>query len=237
MKIILALTIMGCNAFVPQHFGDITRTAPLHAETLEGWKIKGQVKPINNFILIEKLEEQGESEGGILLSKSAKIKKTQGKVISVGPGKAHPDSGKLFPMPVETGDNVIYGAYDGTEVQIDGVAFSLIRDDDILVKFKGGEVTVDSVETVNDGILVFVETKEEETSSGLILSAGDDKKRPSTGVVIKVGPGRMAASGDLLPMRVSVGDQVKFRDYAGNEVKIGDKDYSVVKMPDVIAKF
>ena len=170
--------------------------------------------------------------------KKAKIKKTQGKVISVGPGKSHPDSGKLFPMPVTSGDNVVYGQYDGTEVKIDGVSHSLIRDDDILVKYTGDELTVDSVDVVNDGILVFVETRETSTSSGLILSTGgDDNKRPSTGEVVKVGPGRMGSSGDLLPMNVSVGDQVKFMDFAGNEVKIGDKEYSVVKMPEVLAKF
>ncbi len=141
-------------------------------------------------------------------------------------------------MPVAPGDNVVYGQYDGTEVKVDGVLHSLIRDDDILVKFSGDELTEESVDVVNDGILVFVETKEQSTSSGLILSTGGgDSKRPSTGEVVKVGPGRMGASGDLLPMNVSVGDQVKFMDFAGNEVKIGDKEYSVVKMPEVFAKF
>ncbi len=141
-------------------------------------------------------------------------------------------------MPVAPGENVVYGQYDGTEINIDGVLHSLIRDDDILVKFTGDSLTVDSVEVVNDGVLVFVETRETSTSSGLVLSTGGgDSKRPSTGEVVKVGPGRMGASGDFLPMNVNVGDQVKFMDFAGNEVKIGDKEYSVVKMPEVLAKF
>lgn len=243
----IAIVVSGsssfCHAFglAPQSAKITSRTltlTPLHAvKTLEGWKIDGAIKPVNNFILIERAKEEEQSDGGILFSKSAKVKKTQGKVLSVGPGKPHPDSGKPFPMPVSPGDNVVYGQYDGTEVNIDGVTHSLIRDNDILVKFSGDELTVDSVEAVNDGILVFVETKETSTSTGLILSTGENTKRPSTGEVVKVGPGRMGASGELLPMSVAVGDQVKFLDFAGNEVKIGDKEYSMVTMPEVIAKF
>ncbi len=164
--------------------------------------------------------------------------KTEGEVVSVGPGKLHPDSGIPFPMPVEEGDGVIYGRYDGTEVTLDGVTHSLIRDDDILVKFKGGELTMDSVEPVNDGILVRAEDTEGQTSGGLLLAASSDQsKRPSTGVVEKVGPGRMAESGELIPMSVEEGDRVKFMDFAGNEVKIGDVEYTVVKMAEVYAKF
>ena len=159
-------------------------------------------------------------------------------MTSIGPGRAHPDSGILFPMPVSPGDNVVYGQYDGTDINIDGVTHSLIRDENILVKYTGDALTIDSVEAVNDGILVLVETSEKSTSSGLILSTGgSDTQRPSTGEVVKVGPGRMGESGDMLPMNVEVGDQVKFMDFAGNEVKIGDQEYSMVKMCEVIAKF
>jgi chaperonin GroES len=158
--------------------------------------------------------------------------------VDVGPGKSHPESGLLFPMPVEEGDNVIYGKYDGTEVKIDGVTHSLIRDDDILVKFKGDTLTLDNVETVNNCVLVHVVTREEETSGGLILGTSkSSENRPSTGTVVKVGPGKMVASGDIIPMKVKVGDKVKFLDFAGNEVKIGDEDYSVVKMDEIMAKF
>eukprot|EP00553_Chaetoceros_curvisetus_P003382 CAMPEP_0204624930 /NCGR_PEP_ID=MMETSP0717-20131115/10689_1 /ASSEMBLY_ACC=CAM_ASM_000666 /TAXON_ID=230516 /ORGANISM="Chaetoceros curvisetus" /LENGTH=218 /DNA_ID=CAMNT_0051640489 /DNA_START=82 /DNA_END=738 /DNA_ORIENTATION=+ len=214
------------------------RTQPLHAETLEGWKIDGNIKPVNNFILIKKAAVEKETESGIILTKGAAIVKTEGEVVSVGPGKLHPDSGIPFPMPVEEGDGVIYGRYDGTEVTLDGVTHSLIRDDDILVKFKGGELTMDSVEPVNDGILVRAEDTEGQTSGGLLLAASSDQsKRPSTGVVEKVGPGRMAESGELIPMPVQEGDRVKFMDFAGNEVKIGDVEYTVVKMAEVYAKF
>lgn len=167
----------------------------------------------------------------------SKIIKTEGVVEGVGPGKTHPDSGIPFPMPVESGDCVVYGKYDGTEIVVDGESYSLIRDSDILVKFKGDTLTEESVEVINDNLLVFVETKQESTAGGLLLAASNDQKRPSTGTVIKVGPGRMIESGELGLMNVNVGDKVKFMDFAGNEIKIGDKDYSVVKMPEVLAKF
>lgn len=141
-------------------------------------------------------------------------------------------------MPVEKGVNVIYGKYDGTEIKIDGVTHSLIRDDDILVKFKGDTLSLDNVETVNNCVLVHVVTREEETSGGLILGTSkSNESRPSTGTVVKVGPGKMVANGDIIPMNVKVGDKVKFMDFAGNEVKIGDEDYSVVKMDEIMAKF
>mmetsp|Transcript_13111 Transcript_13111/g.24641 ORF Transcript_13111/g.24641 Transcript_13111/m.24641 type:complete len:249 (-) Transcript_13111:50-796(-) len=238
------LALSTCEAFSPFYNGvhPLTTTRMtnqvLKAETLEGWKIDGKIKPVNNFILIKKAEDQKQTETGILLSKTAKIVKTEGTVVDVGPGKLHPDSGRPFPMPVEEGDSVIYGKYDGTELKIDGYTHSLIRDDDILIKFKGGQLTEENVEVVNDCVLVFVETRETETSGGLVLATGsDDQKRPSTGVVVKVGPGRMASNGDLIPMSVDVGDSVKFMDFAGNEIKIGEKEYSVVKMPEILAKF
>ena len=168
----------------------------------------------------------------------AKIQKTEGKVISVGPGSTHPESGKVVPMPVNEGDGVVYGQYDGTEVEYDGDRHTLIRDSDILVKYTGDKLTKDSVEAVGDYVLVQVEMKDEETSSGLILTkAKDDNSRPSTGVVVRVGPGKMASDGEMMPMTVSEGDKVKFRDFAGNEVQIGEEEFSVVKMADVLAKF
>ena len=82
MKLIgIALAIItsssNCNAFAPHQFSGINtsssnnrRSQPLHAEELDGWKIDGLVKPVNNFILIEKEVDATESEGGILLSQS-----------------------------------------------------------------------------------------------------------------------------------------------------------------------
>jgi len=86
-------------------------TTQLFAATtlLEGRKIKGDVKPLNNFLLVRKADAQEQTQGGILLTGKAKIVKTEGTVVAVGPGKTHPDSGLLMEMPINVGDGVVYG--------------------------------------------------------------------------------------------------------------------------------
>jgi chaperonin GroES len=207
------------------------------ASTLDGRKISGAVKPLNNFLLVKVAEAMEKTEGGILLTGKAKIQKTEGTVVSVGPGRTHQDSGVVFDMPVSEGDGIVYGKYDGTEINISGARHTLIRDDDILVKFSG-ELSVDTVDVVRDNVLVAVDRTEEETDGGILIAkSSKSDSKPSTGKVIKVGPGKIASDGKLMPMDVAVGDMVKFRDFAGNEVEIGELEYSVVKMSDVLAKF
>jgi chaperonin GroES len=141
-------------------------------------------------------------------------------------------------MPVASGENVVYGKYDGTEIDIDGDTHTLIRDDDILVKFTGDELILDTVDVVRDNILVKVDKSEEETEGGILLAkSATSEQKPSTGTVVKVGPGKMAADGTLMPMDVAVDDMVKFRDFAGNEVEIQGEEFSVVRMADVLAKY
>jgi len=141
-------------------------------------------------------------------------------------------------MPVEAGEGVVYGKYDGTEVDYDGETHTLIQDSDILVKFTGGELTLDNADVVSDNVLVKVEDNEEETSSGLLIAATSKKGgKPSTGSVVKVGSGKMASNGSIMTVDISVGDMVKFRDFAGNEVDIDGGEYAVVRMTDILAKF
>jgi len=227
----------GVDAFTPGRPA-FTHLSTACAATLEGRTIKGEFKPINNFLLVKKVEAKEQTEGGILLSGKSKIQKTEGQVISVGPGKTHPDSGAVFDMPVSPGESVVYGKYDGTEINYDGKPHTLIRDDDILVKFSGDELSLDTVDVVRDCVLVKVNKKEEETTGGILIAkSSSSEAKPSTGEVVKVGPGRMAADGTMMAMDVEVGDMVKFRDFAGNEVEIDGEDFSVVLMADILAKF
>ena len=162
----------------------------------------------------------------------------EGTVVSTGPGRTHPDSGIIFDMPVVAWDGVLYGKYDGTEINVSGVKHTLIRDDDILVKFTGGELTLEAVDVIRDNVLVYVERKEEETEGGILIAkSSKSEQKPSTGQVVKVGPGKMATDGTLMAMEVALGDMVKFRDFAGNEVEMEGKEYSVVRMSDILLKF
>jgi chaperonin GroES len=210
-------------------------------KTLDGRKIQGDIVPLNNFILVRTAKAVEETSGGILLTGKAKQVKTEGTVVSVGPGKTHPDSGITITMPVRPGDNVVYGKYDGTELDINGVKHTLIRDDDILITYSSEALSdLDAVEVVRDNILVRVENKEVETEGGILIAkTSKSEAKPSTGEVVKIGPGKMVANGEIITLGpdLQVGDFVKFRDYAGNEVDISGQEYTVVKMADVLAKF
>mmetsp|Transcript_25105 Transcript_25105/g.45239 ORF Transcript_25105/g.45239 Transcript_25105/m.45239 type:complete len:246 (-) Transcript_25105:199-936(-) len=232
----ISLSVPGCHAFVAP--GSVRATDIRLGVKLEGREIEGALKPTNNFVLVKMVDIEDETEGGILLTGSAKIKKSEGTVISVGPGKTHQESGLLFPMPVVEGEGVVYGKYDGTELDYDGSKHTLIRDDDVLVKYSGDKLTLESADVVSDNVLVKVDASEEETSSGLVIAATAKKgSKPSTGEVVKVGPGRMASNGEIMTVDIDVGDMVKFRDFAGNEVSIEGGEYAVVRMTDILAKF
>jgi len=209
--------------------------AKIDGRTIEN----GSVVPTNNFVLVKVAPNKEKTEGGILLTGKAKLVKTKGTVVSVGPGKTHPDTGELTQgMPVVAGDNVVYGEFDGTELDIDGAKHTLIRDDDVLVKYTGDELTLDSCEAVRDSVLVFIETKETATEGGILLAATSiSSSKPSTGKVVKVGPGRFATNGKQMEMEIAEGDYIKFRDFAGNEIEIGDEEYTVVHPFDILAKF
>jgi chaperonin GroES len=237
--ICICLLLTVTDGFAPStRSGNGRESSQLFVATLDGRKIKGDVSPLNNFLLVQIAGLKEKTEGGILLTGKAKIKKTEGKVVSVGPGKTHQDSGVVFDMPVSPGEGVVYGKYDGTEIELNGQKHMLIRDDDILLKFQGDELTLEASDVTRDNVLVYVERKDSATEGGILIAkSSKSENRPSTGEVVKVGPGRISADGTLMAMEVEVGDMVKFRDFAGNEVNIGDKEYSVVRMQDILAKF
>lgn len=142
-------------------------------------------------------------------------------------------------MPVAVGDGVCFGKFNGEEVTYNGVKHHLIRDDDILVKFPAGaEKTLENTEVIWDNVLVKVEKKNIEESGGILIAKTVKKvSKSSVGEVLKVGPGRYAFNGVLMENDVSPGDMVKFRDFAAQDVEIEGKEYSVVRMTDLLAKF
>lgn len=88
---------------------------------------------------------------------------------------------------------------------------------------------------LNDRLIVKALTKEEKTSSGIILPDTADKERPEQGEVIAAGPGRMLDSGSVAPMHVKVGDKVVFKKYSPDEVKVDGKEFLVISESDVLA--
>ena len=90
-----------------------------------------KIKPLNDRILVKRLEEEAKTKGGIIIPDSAKEKPAQGEVIAVGEGKID-DAGKRIPMQVKKGDRVLFAKYAGTEIKIDEEEHLVMREDDIL---------------------------------------------------------------------------------------------------------
>jgi chaperonin GroES len=89
------------------------------------------VKPLNDRVLVLRVESEETTAGGIIIPDAAKEKPQEGKVIAAGPGKLN-DKGERVPLGVKEGDTVLFGKYSGTEITIDGVEHSIMREDEIL---------------------------------------------------------------------------------------------------------
>lgn len=89
------------------------------------------LRPLHDRILVQRLDEEEEVQGGIIIPDTAKEKPQQAKVLAAGPGRAS-DDGKVQAMDVKEGDKVIFGKYAGTEVKLDGEEYLIIREDDVL---------------------------------------------------------------------------------------------------------
>ncbi|MBU1083499.1 MAG: co-chaperone GroES [Candidatus Omnitrophota bacterium] len=90
-----------------------------------------KVKPLGDRILVEVLEAEEKTKGGILLPDNAKEKPQQAKVVSVGKGRTN-DEGKTIALEVKPGDTVIFGKYSGTELKIDGKDLMMLKEEDVL---------------------------------------------------------------------------------------------------------
>ncbi|MBL8831121.1 MAG: co-chaperone GroES [Tagaea sp.] len=88
-------------------------------------------KPLNDRVLVEALDQETKTKGGIIIPDTAKEKPQQGKVIAAGPG-ARTEDGKLQPMGVKAGDKILFGKWSGTEVKIDGKDLLIMKESDIL---------------------------------------------------------------------------------------------------------
>ncbi len=89
-------------------------------------------RPLGDKILVKRDEAQSKTDSGIFLPESAKDKPKQGKVIALGDGIRHKDTGKFTPFSVKKGDSVIFSSYAGTEVKIDSDSLLIMSEEDIL---------------------------------------------------------------------------------------------------------
>ena len=91
------------------------------------------IKPLEDRVVVESLDAEEKTSGGIYLPDTAKEKPQMGKIVATGPGKVS-DTGKKIAMEVKVGNKILYGKYSGTEVTIDGKDYLIMRESDILAK-------------------------------------------------------------------------------------------------------
>ncbi len=90
-----------------------------------------KIRPLQDRVLVKRVESEEKTKGGIIIPDSAKEKPVEGKVLAVGAGKVG-DDGKQRPLDVKAGDRILFGKYSGTEVKIDGEEALILREEDIL---------------------------------------------------------------------------------------------------------
>jgi len=90
-----------------------------------------KIRPLNDRLLVQRLEEEEKTAGGIIIPDSAKEKPAEGKVVAVGPGKTN-DAGERVALQVKEGDVILFSKYGGTDVKLDGEDYLIMREDDVL---------------------------------------------------------------------------------------------------------
>ena len=94
---------------------------------------KVNIRPLDDRVVVQPVEAEQTTAGGIVLPDSAKEKPQRGKVVAVGPGKLL-DNGVHATLSIAVGDEVIFGKYGGSEIEVDGVDYKILRESDVLAK-------------------------------------------------------------------------------------------------------
>ena len=95
-----------------------------------------KVKPLNDRVLVKRIEETQTTKGGIVIPDTAKEKPMEGRVIAVTPGKMS-DAGNRMSLQAKEGDRILFGKYSGTEIKVEGEEYLMMREDDILAIIEG----------------------------------------------------------------------------------------------------
>ena len=88
-------------------------------------------RPLHDRVLVERIDAEAKSTGGIIIPDTAQEKPSQGEIIAVGPG-GRDENGKLIPSDLKVGDRVLFGKWSGTEIMLDGVDYLIMKESDIM---------------------------------------------------------------------------------------------------------
>ena len=95
-----------------------------------------KIRPLQDRVLVQRVQDEERTKGGIIIPDTAKEKPQEGKVVAVGKGKVG-DNGKLTPLDVKAGDKILFGKYSGSEIKLDGEEYLIMREEDILGVLEG----------------------------------------------------------------------------------------------------
>ena len=95
-----------------------------------------KIRPLQDRVMVKRLEEEQKTAGGIIIPDTAKEKPQKGEIVAAGPGKKNED-GKLQPLDVKAGDKVLFSKYAGTEIKVEGEELLMMREDDIMGVIEG----------------------------------------------------------------------------------------------------
>jgi len=95
-----------------------------------------KIRPLQDRVLVQRVQEEERTKGGIIIPDTAKEKPQEGKVVAVGKGKVG-DDGKVIPLDVKAGDKILFGKYSGSEIKLEGTDYLIMREEDILGVLEG----------------------------------------------------------------------------------------------------
>ena len=95
-----------------------------------------KIRPLQDRVMVKRLEEEQKTAGGIIIPDTAKEKPQKGEIVAAGPGKRNED-GKVQPLDVKKGDKVLFSKYAGTEIKVEGEELLIMREDDIMGVIEG----------------------------------------------------------------------------------------------------
>jgi chaperonin GroES len=95
-----------------------------------------KIRPLQDRVMVKRLEEEQKTAGGIIIPDTAKEKPQKGEIVAAGPGKRNED-GKVQPLDVKAGDQVLFSKYAGTEIKVEGEELLIMREDDIMGVIEG----------------------------------------------------------------------------------------------------
>ncbi|KAH6779174.1 chaperonin 20 [Perilla frutescens var. hirtella] len=196
------------------------------------------LKPLGDRLLVKIKTAEEKTSGGILLPTVAQSRPQGGEVVAVGEGRTIGKnkveiSVQTIDASAQTGIQVVYSKYAGTEVEFNGTNHLILKEDDIVGILETDDIK--DLKPLNDRVLIKLAEAEEKTAGGLFLTDAS-KEKPSIGTVVAVGPGPLDEEGNRKPLSVAPGNTVLYSKYAGNDFKGSDgSDYIALRASDVMA--